>query len=257
MAGFLLPPTSPDNVPVPEAGKVYVFINSDSDMLYMKDSSGTSTSLKGDDGLLTGASSSQTAAMTSSDVAVTPASLAPLLQYDHFSIPISAFSPRATNGAEVLFGTEFPTNDHVRPAYAFDSATKEYIEYNWTPPDTVDISSGIKAKFKWRPGDSAASVGDTVEWEIAMVATGDGDTTDVAAGTAQVISDTVLTGVDQTDHISGATPTITVAGSYQTGDTITIVVARNVSGTDDMTEDAHLEEVVLEVKHANTVSAWS
>jgi hypothetical protein len=142
-----------------------------------------------------------------------------------------------------------------RDYYAFDGATKESIHRTVPMPPQWDRGT-VKAKVKWSPGDSACTAGDTVEWEVALGAVGDDDALDRALGTAQVISDTVLAGKNGDLHISGATPAITVGGSPAVGDDIDIKISRNVSGTDDMTEDGWFWKVVLEVKLTNTITPW-
>ncbi len=161
---------------------------------------------------------------------------------------------KTTNGA--AGGTkEYATNDHNIQYWAFDGATEEYINYLWTPPEGWNRGT-IKAKFYWAPGSSACSAGDTVEWEIGGLAISNDDAIDSSLGTTQVISDTVLAGKDGDLHTSGATPAITIGGSPALADAIILQISRNVSGTDDMTEDAWLFGVMLQMTIDQTVTAW-
>jgi hypothetical protein len=162
--------------------------------------------------------------------------------------------PRTTNGAEA--GTfEYVTNDIMYDYKAFDGAVEEYVAFNFPMPESWDRST-VKVKFFWVPGSSDASAADTVEWEIAGLAVSDDDAIDTAYGTSQVISDTVLAGVEGDLHISGATPALTVGGTPALGDMIQWTISRNVGGTDDMTEDAWLLGVWIQFKRTNTVSTW-
>jgi hypothetical protein len=200
------------------------------------------------------ATGSEVATGTEAAKVVTPDALADFLQYEHIWIPAAAMTPRETNGPKTVTN-EYATNDHTIDVMAFDGSTEEFATFPFVMPSTWDRGT-IKFKAYWAPGDSAASASDTVEWELSAVAVGDDGAIDTATGTGQVISDTVLAGVEGDLHISGASPAITVGGSPALGDILIFTVSRNVSGTDDMTEDAWLFGIVLEIKHDNTVSAW-
>jgi len=158
-----------------------------------------------------------------------------------------------TNGA-LFSSNEYATNDIMMRFHAFDGATEEFVAINIAMPEGWDRGT-IKAKFYWT-GASGCSAGDTVEWKIAAGALSDDDAIDAALGTLQVISDTVLAGVDGDMHITAATPAITVGGSPALGDLIHFKISRNVSGTDDMTEDAWLFGVMLQITTDKDVAAW-
>lgn len=169
-------------------------------------------------------------------------------------LPANAFTPTATNGATP--GTnEYATNDIMADYLAFSGSTEQFAGLNLVMPPEWDRGT-IKFKVYWAPGDAACTAGDTVEWEIAGGSLSDGDTIDAALGTAQVISDTVLAGKNAALHVSGATPALTIGGSPALGELIPLKLSRNVSGTDDMTEDAWLFGVVVEYSVSNAVPAW-
>ena len=175
-------------------------------------------------------------------------------QYQTVFVVAGAMIPRTTNGAES--GTnEYATNDVMYDYMAFDGATKEYIAFNFPLAEQWDRAT-IKAIFFWVPGDSACTAGDTVEWEIAALSVSNDDPIDTAYGTPQVISDTVLAGKDGDMHITNATPALTVDGTPALGDMIQFYNARNVSGTDDMTEDGWLLGVRIQILLTRTVVAW-
>lgn len=170
-------------------------------------------------------------------------------------IPASALIPTDTSGAAI--GTnEYATNDIMADYLAFDGATEEYAAVNLIMPQGWNRST-IKAKFAWSPGDSACTAGDKVEWELGGVAISDDDAIDASLGTTQVISDTVLAGKNGDLHISGATPAITIGGTPTLGDLIHLKVSRNVdSANDDMTEDAWLFGIFLQITINTAVTAW-
>lgn len=179
------------------------------------------------------------------------------LAYDEIFIPAKAWTPHSTNGCAPIADTEFTTSDDVMISYlAFDGATEEYAGFNWVFPPSWDRST-IKAKFYWMP-QTGCSQGDTVEWQLQGISVSNDDNLDTTefTDTGEVISDTVLAGKEDDMHISGATPAITINGSPALGDMVNLKVSRNVSGTDDMTEDAFLIGVLLQFGVSNKVSAW-
>jgi hypothetical protein len=63
--------------------------------------------------------------------------------------------------------------------------------------------------------------------------------------------------------ISAATPAVTIGGSPALGDLVHFKISRNVGGTDDMTEDAWLFGVLIQISETfpdasgtNAVAAW-
>lgn len=178
------------------------------------------------------------------------------VQYDYLWIPALAFTPTTTNGCDAVTGYEFTTADTMVQYLAFDGTTEQYADVDIVMPPTWDRST-ISAKFYWTPA-SGASAGDTVEWQIQGLSIRNDDDIDGVAytDTGEVISDTVLAGVDSDLHITAKTPAVTINGTHGLGNLIHLKVSRNVAGTDDMTEDAWLLGVLIEYKRTNTVSAW-
>jgi len=174
---------------------------------------------------------------------------------DTIWIPAGSMIPLTTNGAAA--GTvEKATNDIMLDYFAFVTGTEQFVAFNVAMPETWNLGT-IKAKFFWAPGTDSGAVGDTVEWEIAAGALSNGDTIDAALGTAQVISDAVVTGESASLHVTGATPAITVGGTPALGDMIHFKVSRNVGGTDDHGYDAWLLGVLIQfTKKTTAVAAW-
>lgn len=174
--------------------------------------------------------------------------------YDLLWIPAGALVPFETNGPEhgiLTTGATIKTLEY----YAFSSTTEEYV--NVCVPMPLDWNLGtIKAKFAWT-GASGCTAGDTVEWQLNALAVSNDDLLTAAVGTQQVISDTVLAGVNADLHWSDATPAITIGGTPALGDLIIFQASRNVSGTDDMAEDAYLFGILIQYARTNAaVSAW-
>jgi hypothetical protein len=174
--------------------------------------------------------------------------------YATIYIPASSMKLLETNGAEAG-SNEYATNDIMEEYLAFDGSTEEYVSKSFPMSERWDLGT-IKLKYYWSPGDSACSAGDTVEWECAAGALSDDDAIDATLGTSQVISDTVLTGKDGDLHITSATPALTVGGTPASGDLIHFKFSRNVSGTDDMAEDAWLFGARIQFALTEVPSAW-
>jgi hypothetical protein len=192
------------------------------------------------------------------EAATLAAALAALgVAYDEIWIPAKAWTPHVTNGCALVADSEFTTNDDVMVSYlAFDDATEEYAGFNLVMPPTWDRGT-IKAKFYWM-GASGCSAGDTVEWQLQGIAVSNDDNVDTTefTDTGEVITDTVLGGEHLDLHITAATPAITINGTPALGDMINLKVSRNVAGTDDMVEDAHLIGVLIQIGLTNKVTAW-
>lgn len=199
------------------------------------------------------ATDAETAAGTATDKVTTPANIASVYAYQTIYIPASAMTPTTTNGA--VGGTyEYGTNDVTLDYMAYDGATEQFAGFITPFPEGWDRGT-IKAKFVWSSA-TGSTAGDTVEWEIGCVAISDNDALDVAIGTAQVISDTLLANDGAKSQATAATPALTVGGTPALGDMIYCKVSRNVGGTDDMTENAWLFGAWIQYKAANTVAAW-
>jgi len=171
-------------------------------------------------------------------------------------IPAGSLIPLGTNGAEASTW-EHPNNLIIMDLYAFDGATVEAVAFNIALPDGWDLGT-IRAKFYWSPGDVIASAGDKVEWGLAALAIADDDAIDAALGTPQIIYDTVLAGVRGDMHITDPIPALTVGGTPTLGELTHFKIYRNTgSANDDMTEDAWLFGVMLELMVDQTVTAWA
>lgn len=172
-----------------------------------------------------------------------------------FEMPAAGMVPNATNGP-ASGTTEKATNDVNFDYLAFDATTSELACFSTVPPEDWDRST-IKAKFYWTSA-TGSTTGDTVEWGLKAKFARNDDAIDAAWGTGQVISDALTADNGADLQISGATPAITIGGTGAAGCMVDFCVYRNVSGTDDMTEDAWLRSVVIEYSVSGTTSqlAW-
>ena len=178
------------------------------------------------------------------------------LAYINIWVPAAAMYPLDTNGAEAG-SYEYATNDVIHRYFAFDGATEQYVGFNTVLPENWNRST-VRAKFYWAPGDSACTAADTVEWQIAGISvSNDGAIDDAFTDAGEVISDAVTAGKNADLHITATTPAVTINGSPALGDLISFKVSRNVGGTDDMTEDAWLFGVYLQIGINEAVAAWS
>lgn len=178
------------------------------------------------------------------------------LGYTNIWVPAGSMIPLDTNGAEFGSYEYTTTGDIMLDYFAFDGTTEEYIAFNLVMPENWNRST-FKAKFYWAPGDSACTAGDKVEFELGGGALSDDDAIDAAIGTTQVITDTVLAGKDGDLHVTAVTPAITIGGTPALLDMIHFKVSRNVgSANDNMTEDAWLFGVMLQIKINEAFTAW-
>ena len=174
--------------------------------------------------------------------------------YESKCVDASQMHPATTAGCAALAQKEYTTNDVDVKYLAFDGASLEKAQFKLVMPEDWDRGT-IKAKFYWSSATSS-SIADTVEWGLKARAISNDDAMDAAFGTGQVISDALLAANGTDIQVTAATPAITVGGTPALGDMIVFEVYRNVSGTDDMTEDAWLFGVHIQYQRTNTVSAW-
>lgn len=174
--------------------------------------------------------------------------------YETVYVDAAAMIPATTSGA--LQGTnEYGTNDIDMDYFAFDAgATEERVQFKLKMPENWDKGT-IKVKFDWSSA-TGSTANDTVEWAIKAVALSDSDAIDVALGTVQVISDTLLADNGTDLQITPTTPALTIGGTPALGDLLIFEVYRNTDGTDNMAEDAWLFGITIQYKKAGTNVSW-
>jgi len=116
----------------------------------------------------------------------------------------------------------------------FDATTKEYAEWTLAMPSDYDGGT-VTAVFYW----TAASGPGAVRWGLQGIARGDDDALDAAFGTAQEVTDTLITAGDV--HISSATSAITLAGTPAASELVQFRAYRDPTRADDtLAVDARL-----------------
>jgi len=156
-------------------------------------------------------------------------------------IPAVAFKPTVTNGCATVASTETTSGRPDIVALAFDASTQENAQAQIAMPPSWDEGT-VTARFRWT---STATDADGVTWGIQGVSVSDGDSIDVAYGTAVIATDlNQSTAEDQ--YTSPTTSAMTFAGSPASGDLSYIRVYRDVADANDTaSEDALLLGVEL------------
>lgn len=170
--------------------------------------------------------------------AVTPAGLAgsKFNATGRHMLPIvaAAMQSATTNGA-APGAVETTTNKLLYRTLDFDSATQEFAGFVLPMPKGWDEASTITFRARW----TAASSSGGVAWALQAVALSDDDALDVAYGTEQVVTDTLIATGD--NHITGESAAITIAGSPAEGDLVAFRVKRvPANASDTLGADARL-----------------
>jgi hypothetical protein len=161
-------------------------------------------------------------------------------------VPAGGITPRTTNGAAAGL-TETTTNKVMRKTLDFDASTAEYGQVTVGMPKSWNNST-ITVKFYW----TATSSSGNVIWGAQGLALSDDDAMDTAFGTAQTVTDTLLSTNDM--HISSATSAITIGNTPAQSDAIVLQLYRDAAaGGDTLAADALLLGVqILITLNANT-----
>lgn len=146
-------------------------------------------------------------------------------------MPAGAMTPSTTNGA-ATGTTELTTNKNMLKSLDFDTATQEFAQFDIGMP-----SSWNEGTITFQPCWTAASGSGTVVFALQAVATSNDDAMDVAFGTEQTSTDTLITANDC--HWGPESSAITVGGTPAAGDRVNFQVKRNVSA-DTLGVDAKL-----------------
>ena len=149
-------------------------------------------------------------------------------------IPASAWIPKTTSGCGVD-SRETTTNDQNFDELLFESATSdEFADALVVMPSNYNNGT-ITARFYW----TAASGSGGVAWGIQGRAFANDDALDTAAGTAQLVTDTLIAANDM--HVTSATSACTIGGTPSSGTPIQFTIYRDVSDAgDDLAVDARL-----------------
>jgi hypothetical protein len=148
-------------------------------------------------------------------------------------IPASAWIPKTTAGCGVD-SRETTTNDQNFDELLFDTGSDEFADALVIMPSNYNNGT-VTARFYW----TAASGSGGVAWAIQGRAFANDDALDTAAGTAQLVTDTLIAANDM--HVSSATSAVTIGGTPAANTPIQFTIYRDVSDAgDDLAVDARL-----------------
>jgi hypothetical protein len=148
-------------------------------------------------------------------------------------IPASAWIPKTTAGCGVD-SRETSTNDQNFDELLFDAGSDEFADALVVMPSNYNNGT-ITARFYW----TAASGSGGVAWAIQGRAFANDDALDTAAGTAQLVTDTLIAANDM--HVTSATSAVTIGGTPAANTPIQFSIYRDVSdAADDLAVDARL-----------------
>lgn len=153
-------------------------------------------------------------------------------------IGAASLIPRVTNGPGRGF-TELTTNKNNLETLDFDPTTQEFAQIKKRMP-----KSWNEGTFTFIPIWTAASGSGGVVFALQIVAVSNDDAMDVAFGTEQTSTDTLITANDE--HEGPESAAITAAGTPATGDLVMFQIKRNpADGSDTLAVDAKLLGFVL------------
>ena len=156
-------------------------------------------------------------------------------------VPASAMTPTVSNGCAALTSVETTAGRPDMTVLDFDTSTDEHAQFYVAFPKSWNEST-VTAQFYWL---STATDTDGVTWGIQGVAISDGDTMDVAYGTAVTVDDANQSTAEDL-YVTSETSAITIGGTPAAGDMCCFRVFRDVSDANDTAaEDARLVGVKL------------
>jgi hypothetical protein len=158
-------------------------------------------------------------------------------------VPAPAMFPAVTNGAAVG-QIETTTNKVNIKTFDFDASTEEYVCFGLPSPAYWDGGT-VTVQFFW----TAASGSGDVIWGVHGLASSNDDALDTAYGTAQEVTDTLITANDC--HVTSVTSALTIAGSPVAGDFVNFRIYRKAAaGGDTLGVDARLLGVIIRFNRA-------
>ena len=148
-------------------------------------------------------------------------------------IPAGALIATTTTGA-ATGQIETTTNKVNIKVLDYDQSAAEYAQFNIGMPKSWNEST-LTATFMW----TAASGSGDVIWALQCLAVSNDDALDQAFGSAQTVTDTLITAND--NHVTSETSALTCAGTPAEGDLLLFRLYRDASaGGDTLNADARL-----------------
>lgn len=156
-------------------------------------------------------------------------------------IDARAMQPTTSNGCAELAAVETTAGRPDLIGLAFDATADEHAQFQFEFPKSWNEGT-ITFKAHWW---STATDTDGVAWGLQGVACADGDTADVAYGTAVVVTDDAQS-TSEDVYITSTSGAVTIAGSPAAGEMSFFRVFRDVSDANDvMAEDAILLGITI------------
>jgi hypothetical protein len=146
--------------------------------------------------------------------------------------PASAWKPEVGASGPTLSDYEGSNLDIAE--LLFDGASTETAFLTFQAPNGADETAALVFEVSYQPKGTSSG---NVRWSVSAVAVGDGDTTDATLGTA-VADDSAAGATANVTQRSGEM-SVTVGGSWATGDDIHVKLQRlgghaNDTNTDDV-----------------------
>lgn len=151
-------------------------------------------------------------------------------------VPAAAMTPTVSNGCASLAKVETTAGRPDMVVLDFDASADEHAQFQIAMPKSWDEGT-ITFQVFWTTTNAGT---EGVAWGLQGVSVTDGDTIDVAYGTAVVVTDNNATAAERL-RVTSESAAVTIAGTPAAGDGTFFRIFRDVSdAADDMTEDARL-----------------
>lgn len=156
-------------------------------------------------------------------------------------VPAGAMRPTVSNGCASITDVETTAGRPDIQVLDFDATADEHAQFSVSFPKSWDEGT-ITFQVFWT---STATDTDGVTWALQGVSVSDGDTIDVAYGTAVTVDDANQSTAEDL-YVTSVSGAVTVAGTPAAGDLCYFRIFRDVSDANDTaTEDARLIGVKL------------
>ncbi len=160
------------------------------------------------------------------------------------SIPATAMRPTQSNGCAELAYVETTAGRPDLMVLDFDQTTDEFAQFSIPFPKGWNEGTITYRAFWTHAGGQTAGL-DGVAWMLQGVAVSDGDTIDVAYGTAVTVAGDGSTTAEVL-NVTAESAAITIGGTPQEGDICFFRIGRDPDhASDDMDQDARLVAVQL------------
>ena len=153
-------------------------------------------------------------------------------------VPAAAMYPTNTGGCAAIALTETTAGRPDMYTLDFDASSDENAQFSIAFPSYWN-EGVINFQVYWT---TTATDTDSVDWELAAVSVVDSGTTDVAFGTAQSVTDNVISAAEDL-YVSAVSGDLTVASAAVNA--VTFFNIERDAGSDSMAEDAKLIGIKL------------